>query len=187
LTRRIALRLGRRLGPWFALGAIVVVAAGCGATEVPGRTFPVASFGPDRTVTPAVNATRAELVRALGEHNLVLTDTQAAVRPAEAPLLTDAPRAVYQVILPKDPGHGFIVVYEFPDTARAAEAAAEQQRYLATGPGRVQTPLETVTIIRQLGTTVLLYGWLPDASPDPSAAGIQDALETLGVGFPVPS
>ena len=72
------------------------------------------------TVSPAVNQTRIELVRALGAHNLVLTDSQAPVRPAEAPLLAAAPRAVYQVILPKDPSHGFIVVYEFPDPARAA-------------------------------------------------------------------
>jgi hypothetical protein len=139
------------------------------------------------TVSPAVNQTRIELVRALGEHNLVLTDTQAPVRPAEAPLLGAAPRAVYQVILPKDPTHGYIVVYEFPDAARAAAAAAEQQAYLATGPGRVQTPLGTVSIIRQVGSTVVFYDWLPAGSTDESAPGIQQALETLGVGFPVAS
>ena len=38
------------------------------------------------TVSPAVSQTRIELVRALGEHNLVLTDTQAPVRPAESAL-----------------------------------------------------------------------------------------------------
>ena len=54
------------------------------------------------TVSPAVSQTRIELVRALGEHNLVLTDTQAPVRPAESPLLGAAPRAVYQV----DPAEG---------------------------------------------------------------------------------
>ena len=46
----------------------------------------------------------------------------------------NAPRAVYQAVLPADPTHGYIVVYELRDTARAAEAAAEQQRYLVTGP-----------------------------------------------------
>ena len=89
--------------------------------------------------------------------------------------------------LPKDPSHGFIVVYEFPDPARAAAAAAEQQAYLATGPARVQTPLGTVSIIRQVGSTVVFYSWLPQGSPDDSAPGIQAALETLGVGFPVAS
>ena len=61
------------------------------------------------------------------------------------------------------------MVYELRDTARAAEAAAEQQRYLETGPGRVQTPLGTVHVIRGVGTTVILYDWLPGASTDPSA------------------
>ena len=169
-----------------ALGAAVLVAA-CGAVEVPGASVPVASVGPGRTVSPAVNQTRIELVRALGTHNLVLTDSQAPVRPAEAPLLAAAPRAVYQVILPKEPSHGFIVVYEFPDAARAASAAAEEQAYLATGPARVQTPLGTVSIIRQVGTTVVFYQWLPAGSTDDSAPGIQAALETLGVGYPVAS
>ena len=169
----------------LALGTAVLVAA-CGTTEVPSFSA-AASVGPGRTVSPAVNQTRIELVRALGEHNLVLTDSQAPVRPAEVPLLAAAPRAVYQVILPKDPTHGFIVVYEFPDPARATAAAAEEQTYLATGPARVQTPPGTVSIIRQVGSTIILYSWLPEGSTDDSAPGIQAALETLGVGFPVAS
>ena len=178
--------LGVRIVGSLALGAAVLL-AGCGAAEIPGPSLPVASLEPGRTVSPAVNQTRVELVRALGTHNLVLTDSQAPVRPAEAPLLAAAPRAVYQVILPKEPSHGFIVVYEFPDAARAAGAAAEEQAYLATGPARVQTPLGTVSIIRQVGTTVVFYQWLPAGSTDDSAPGIQAALETIGVGYPVAS
>ena len=154
------------------LGVAVLLAA-CGTTEAPSGSLPAASVAPGRTVSPAVNQTRIELVRALGAHNLVLTDSQAPVRPAEAPLLAAAPRAVYQVILPKDPSHGFIVVYEFRDPARAAAAAAEEQAYLATGPARVQTPLGTVSIIRQVGSTVVFYNWLP-----------QGSLEDLGAGDP---
>jgi hypothetical protein len=165
---------------WLSL-----VAAGCATTEAPGQTFPVASIGPAMTVSPAVSQTRAELVRVLADHQLVLTDTQAAVRPVESPLLVSAPRAVYQVILPKDPTKGYIVVYEFPDSNSAAEAAAEEQHYLATGPGRIQSPQGSVQVLRQVGVTVVLYDWLPGASQDPSAPEIQQALETLGVGFPV--
>jgi len=179
----------RRVVATVTLGATVLVSA-CGTSAGSGGSLPavpVESIGPGRTVSPAVNQTRIELVRALGTHNLVLTDTQAPVRPAEAPLLAAAPRAVYQVILPKDPTHGYIVVYEFPDPASAAAAAAQQQAYLATGPARVQTPLGTVSIIRQFGSTVVFYGWLPAGSPDDSTPGIQAALETLGVGFPVAS
>jgi hypothetical protein len=184
----MTLRL-RRAAAMVALGAAVLVSA-CGTSAGSGGSLPavpVESIGPGRTVSPAVNQTRIELVRALGIHNLVLTDSQAPVRPAEASLLAAAPRAVYQVILPKDPTHGYIVVYEFPDPASAAAAAAQQQAYLATGPARVQTPLGTVSIIRQVGSTVVFYGWLPAGSPDDSTPGIQAALETLGVGFPVAS
>ena len=154
--------------PWLAslvalvaLGAVVV--AGCGTTDVPGQSvIAAASAAPTRTVTPTVDQTRAALVAALGTVNLVPADSQAPVRPAEAPLLGAAPRAVYQVTLPKDPDKGFVVVYEFADPARAAAAAAQQQAYLATGPGRVQTPQGTVSVIRQVGSTV-------------------------GIGFPVPN
>ena len=87
--------------------------------------------------------------------------------------------------MPADPTRGYIVVYEFSDSSRAAQAAAEEQRYLASGPGRVQTPEGTVHVLRQVGPTVVLYDWLPGAARDPSAPGIQAALETLGVGFPI--
>lgn len=170
-----------------AAGAMAVAVGGCAATDLPAQTVLVPSVGPAMTVTPAVSQTRIELARVLGERGLVLSDSQAPVRPAESPLLTTAPRAVYQVLLPKDPTRGFIVAYEFLDASRAAAAAAEQQAYLATGPGRVQTPQGTVTIIRQVGSTVLLYDWLPGVALDSSAAGIQAALETLGIGFAVPN
>lgn len=178
----------RRRVAGLALGLLVVVgAAACGVTDVPGRTFPVESIGPDRTVTPTVDLTRAELVKALGQYSLILADTQTPVRKAEAPLLTTAPRAVYQVTLPKDPTKGFIVVYEFRDPAQAATAAAEEQRYLASGPGRVQTPQGTVYVLRQVGSTLVLYDWLPGAAQDDATPGIQVALESLGTDFPIPN
>ena len=166
------------------VAACVLLVSGC-ATEAPAATVPAATVAPTRTVTPAVGQTRAALAAALGGQNLILTDSQAPVRPAEAPLLGAAPRAVYQVTLPKDPDKGFIVVYEFPDTAGAAAAAAEEQAFLATGPGRVQTPQGTVTVMRQVGPTVVFYQWLPGAAKDPAAPGIQSSLESVGVGFPI--
>ena len=67
----------------------------------------------------------------------------------------------------------------------AAAAAAEQQRYLASGPGRVQSPQGTVHVIRGLDTTVIVYDWLPGAANDPKAPDVQAALETLGIAYPV--
>lgn len=167
---------------------LAAAVAGCAASGPPpsAAAVPEASAGPG-SVSPAVALTRGELVRALGTKNLVLTDSQAPVRPAEAPLLAAAPRAVYQVLLPKDPSKGFIVVYEFPDATHAAAAATEEQAYLATGPGRVQRPQGTVSVIRTVGPTVIFYDWLPGAAQDASAPGIQQALETVGIGYPVAS
>jgi hypothetical protein len=167
-----------------------VAAAAVAACSPSGEALPsapVESIGPAMTVSPAVNQTRAELVRVLGTANLVLTDTQAPVRPVESALLTAAPRAVFQVTLPADPTRGYIVVYEFSDSNLAAQAAAEEQRYLATGPARVQTPEGTVHVLRQLGPTVVLYDWLPGAARDPAAPDIQRTLETLGIGYPIDS
>jgi hypothetical protein len=164
---------------------LALVAAACATTDTPAQTFPVPSIGPATTVSPAVNQTRAVLVSALADHQLVLTDTQAPVRPVESPLLVTAPRAVYQVVLPKDPTRGFIVVYEFQDSSAAALAAAEEQHYLETGPGRIQSPQGSIQVLRQVGLTLVLYDWLPGAALDPAAPEVQQALETVGVGFPV--
>ena len=169
----------------LAVLGLAVVLAGCVTSETSVETFPTTTVGPTTTVTPAVNQTRAAIVAALAQYQLVLSDTQAPVRPAESPLLARAPRAVYQVVLPKDPTHGYIVVYEYPDGSSAASAAAEEQHYLETGPGRIQSPEGSVQVLRQVGVTVVLYDWLPGAAQDPAAPEIQQALETVGVGFAI--
>ena len=167
--------------------AVVLAVAACAPGGLSIASFPAGSIGPEGTAGTAVAQTRAELVRVLGEHNLVLQDTQAPFRPAEDLVFTTAPRAVYQVILPDAPSEGFIVVYEFPDPTDAAEAATEQAAYLATGPARVQTPFGTRHVMRLVGSTVVLYSWVPDGVTDQRQLEIQPALETLGIGVPIPS
>jgi len=91
MAARMMVRWRRRVAG-LALGLLVVVgAAACGVAEVPGRTFPVESIGPDRTVTPTVDLTRAELVRALGQYSLILADTQTGIQAALQSLGTDFP------------------------------------------------------------------------------------------------
>ena len=133
------------------MGSLALAVAACSPTDGAAVTYPVGSIGPDKTVSPAVAQTRGQLVAALGDQNLILNDTVSPYRPPESASLASAPRAVYQVTLPADPNGGFIVVYEFTDTGAAAAAAAEQQAYLATGPGAVQSPLGTVHVLRQVG------------------------------------
>jgi hypothetical protein len=169
--------------------AAALLVAGCvGSTgDAPPSLGAVVTEGPTRTVGPAVAQTRTGLVQALGTKNLVLQDSQAEFRPPEDPTFTTTPRALYQVILPKAPQEGFIVVYEFPDPAAAAQAAAAQAAYLATGPAKVQSPFGTRHIIRLVGSTVVQYSWVPAGAEDPLQPDIQTALETLGTGVPVPS
>jgi hypothetical protein len=126
-------------------------------------------------------------VRVLGSRNLVLQDSSAAFRPPEDPRFTSTPRALYQVILPDAPSEGFIVVYEFGDPSAATEAATAQAAYLATGPAKVQSAFGARHILRLVGSTVVLYSWVPDGAEDPRQPDIQAALETLGTGVPVPS
>jgi hypothetical protein len=186
--------MAARLTRAFAASVVAVVAVpfllvGCAPAGDAPPSAPVAprTEAPTRSVGPAVAQTRADLVRALGTKNLVLQDSQAQFRPPEDARFTTTPRALYQVILPQAPGEGFIVVYEFPDPRAASEAAAEQAAYLATGPAKVQSPFGARHIIRLVGSTVVLYSWVPEGAEDPLQPDIQTALETLGTGVPVPS
>ena len=167
------------------VGLAVAACAPGGGVAV--ASFPPGSLGPATTAGAAAAQTRNELVRVLGERNLVLQDTQAPFRPPEDTTFTTTPRALYQVILPDAPSEGFIVVYEFPDPTIAAEAAEAQAQYLATGPARVQSAFGARHVIRLVGSTVILYSWVPDGVTDERQTRIQPALETLGIGVPVPS
>lgn len=169
--------------------AAAALVAGCAPSGTPVVTPrpAVATGGPTRTVGPVVAQTRADLVSVLGERNLVLRDSSAQFRPPEDATFTTTPRALYQVILPQAPEEGFIVVYEFTDPTTAAEAAAAQAAYLATGPAKVQSAFGARHIIRLVGTTVVMYSWVPEGARDPMQPDIQAALETLGTGVPVPS
>jgi hypothetical protein len=166
--------------------AMLVAACASSSADVPTPVPPGQSDGPTSTVGPAVAQTRVDLVRALGTKNLVLQDSQAPFRPPEDATFTRTPRALYQVILPKAPQEGFIVVYEFADPTSAAEAATAQAAYLATGPAKVQSPFGARHIIRLVGPTVVIYTWVPEGVADPLQPDIQPALETLGTGVPVP-
>jgi hypothetical protein len=173
--------------------ALIVTAAilfgGCGpATNPPTPSIPVASAGPAATVTGAVSQTRGAIAAALTSAGVgvQLSDATRPYRPAESGRLRSAPRAVYQVLLPDQPDAGFIVVYEFPDSASAVDAGNEEAGYLGSGPAKVQFPLGTEHVLQAVGTTLILYTWLPSASSDPTAGKVADALRSLGVGFAVP-
>lgn len=177
----------RRSALALALGTVLLAGA-CGTAPdgTPQATFPSTTAEPDRTTSPDLEAARAALAAALGASNVILADTEAPFRPAEGAILTTAPRAVYQAIMPADPGKGFIAVYDLEDAGRAAAAAQDQAAYLASGPGRVQYPDATMHILRRLDTTVIFYSWAPEAATDPSAPDVAAAIETVGQAVTIP-
>jgi hypothetical protein len=166
--------------------AIGLAGCGVGAAESPVVQAPE-SIGPTTTAGAAAAQTRGEIAAALKTVAAEFGDATRPYRPAESGRLVDAPRALYQVVLPDQPDAGYIVVYEFPDSAHAVDAGNEEAGYLGTGNGKVQFPLGTQHVLRQVGSTLILYSWLPAASSDPTAANVAQALGTLGIGFTVPS
>jgi hypothetical protein len=167
---------------------VIVAAFVAGKAGAPGApTFP-----PVGATTPpagaAAAATRGDIAAALAGQNLQLEDLASPYRPAESARFATAPRLVVRAIIPSDPDHGRIVIYEFLSTADATSAAQEQAAYLASGVGRVQFTPDTQFTLRVDGSTVVFYSWAAANSPDPAkAAAVATALGTVGFGVPVPS
>ena len=159
--------------------AVVSAACGVGAGGAP-VTFPPQSFGAVGAPTPAMQQARTAVTAALGGVGIIVDEPQSPYRPAEAPRVAGAPRTVIQAVLPQDPERGRISIYGFVDPSAAAEAAREQAAYVASPVGRVQFPTGTRFTIRQFGSAVLFYSEVPGSSPDPQAADVVEALETVG-------
>jgi hypothetical protein len=181
--------IDRPATPLALVVALALALGGCGIGAANGApvTFPPQSFGPSGASTSAAAATRGAIAQSLGAKRLQMRDAQVPFRPPEAPRLTAAPRLVVQAVLPDDPAHGFISIYEFPDAPTATEAGREQADYIASGPGRVQFTTDSRFVLRQLGPTIVFYSWSPGSTPDTRAGDIQQALETIGLGITVPS
>ncbi len=178
----------RPLRPLLGLALAASVLSACAASS-PGATLvviPAGSIGPSRTVGPAVLMTRTTLAQALQAEGLQLQDTQDPFRPPEIAMFATAPRAIYQVVLPQDPGAGYLAVYEFLDPPTATQAANEMAAYLGSGPGRVNYPLAVKHVLRVVGPSVVLFSWNPDGVVDPGTPKIADALGTVGLGVDVP-
>jgi hypothetical protein len=167
------------------LAAAFVVAA-CAGTSGTALAPTAAPPAPGSTVGPAVDSTRAAIEAALGSRQVQLTDPQQPYRPAEPPAVAGVPRAVYQAVLPDDPAHGYIVVYELPNEAAATAAAEAQAAYVGSSVGRVQFPFGTQFVVRVVGRTVVFYADPPD-SPDDQAPDVVEALETVGREVVVPA
>jgi hypothetical protein len=183
----------RRLGSSavLAAAALSVLLAGCGigANGSPA-SLPIPSVGPVATTGAATAQTRGAIVTALSSAAVQFGDASRPYRPPESPRLRNAPRSVFQVIVPNHPDAGYIVVYEFRDASAAVDAGNEEAGYLGTGPARVQSPRDARHVLRQLGPTLVIFTSAPFDPPDAAAdevnAAVAAALGTLGIGFSVP-
>ncbi len=178
----MAARVSRRL-----LVAIVTIFLLAGCAGPTGSASPSrAAVSAPPTTGPAAAGTRAAIADALGARRVQLQDPPVAYRPAEPPAVAGVPRAVYQAVLPDDPAHGYIVVYELPTPAQAAAVAEAQAAYVGSPVGRVQFAVGTQFVVRQLGSTVIFYADPPD-SPDEQAPDVAEALRSVGTEVSVPS
>lgn len=180
----------RALTRTIVIVAALLVVGGVFSNKVaaPGApTFPPVGATPG-PAGAAAEATRVGIVAALGKAGVQVESVLAPYRPAEAARLATAPRTVLRAIIPGDPDHGRIVIYELLSAADATSAAEDQATYVASGVGRVQFPTGTQFVLRVVGSTVIFYSWAGSSTPDQaSAAAIAGALETQGFGVAVPN
>ncbi len=180
------MRVPERAGVHVAglvLGLAIV--AGCGIAANDGAA-PSVAITSQASLGATLQLCWNQLTTTLASAGLPLLQPPAPVRPGESALLTSAPRTVGQVILPGDPDHGFIVLYQFPDPGSAYAAAQQQAAYLGGGEGRVQFLPDTQFVLRQNGSCVLFYDWAPSVSTDPRSPDIATTLATFGVGITIP-
>ena len=173
--------------PIIFIVAVVGLLAGIGLTVLSalgGGTAPAASPTP-LPVGAAAGQTVQVVLQAFGAAGLQAAEAQRPFRPAELPTLFQAPRVVLQVVLPDDPAHGYLVVYELPTPDQAAAAGREYAAYLGSGPGRVQFVPDTQFTLRQVGSTLVFFDWSPANWPDKRSATIEQALGTIGTAIPV--
>jgi hypothetical protein len=167
-------------------GALMGIAlAGCGiaaSTSGPLATPTLAL----PSYSAAISETRTAIAAALAGVNLQLQDATQPFRPPESPSFVGATRGIFQVILPDDPIHGFIVVYEFRDGPTAQAAGEELAAYIGAGPGSVQFPPDAQHLIRLVDTTLITYSWSPANSTDARSDAIPSALMTIGTAIDVP-
>ena len=179
MRRTVALAVAA-LAAGLALG-------GCGiGANSSLASIPPASLGPAGAVTGATAQTRGLIAASLASVPVQLDDTQRPYRPPESARLRDAPRAVYQIVLPDQPDAGFVVVYEFPDAAAAVDAGNEEAGYLGTGPARVNFPRDAQHVLREVGPTLILFTWSPSDADATTETAIAASLGTLGIGFSIP-
>jgi hypothetical protein len=176
----------RRSGPpaWFlliavgslAVGALLVLLSllGVGVGVGPAPAATIAPAG------PTAERTRDLVRKTLEAASFQVQDPQTPYRPGESAALVTVPRLLLQAVLPSDPQHGYIVIYELSSDSEAAQVGRDFRAYLASGTGAIQYPRDAQFVLQQVGSTLVFYTWSPSVSPDPEVARLAATLETIG-------
>jgi len=175
----------RRGGPpaWFALLAIGSLAVGAILILLTLLGVGVGGPAPEPTIAPAGQAaehTRDLVATTLEAAAFQVQDPQTPYRPGESSSLVDVPRLLLQAVLPADPHHGYIVIYELPSSDEAAQVGRDFRAYLASGTGAIQYPRDAQFVLQRVGSTLVFFTWSPSVSPDPEVARLAATLETIG-------
>jgi hypothetical protein len=175
-----------RGGPpgWFIVIAIGSLAIGTLLVVLSAFGIAVVGPRPEPTIAPtgqAAQRTWDQVATALGDASFQVQDPVTQYRPGESPALLDVPRRLLQVILPSEPGGGYVVIYELPSNGEAERIGQDFATYLASGTGAIQYPRDTQFVLQRAGQTLVFYPWSAEANPDPRLPELAAALETVGV------
>jgi hypothetical protein len=178
---RGGLRRALRAAPVVVLAATL---AGC--APVTSGSSPAAVVVAQPSAPAVVAQAAGALDAAYRQANFGFIRAITPYRPSEPPALISVPRTVYQVVLPKDPGAGYVVIYDGTDPAKAQGLATSMQHYLESGFGETNFPTDAQFAVQLYGSAVV-FGWYsPGASADPAAAASALAvLRAFGQPFPV--
>jgi hypothetical protein len=177
----------RKGGPplWFAI--IAALGIGIGVLiillEVLGVGISVGAQDVNTSPAPAGSAaasTADRVTLALQGAGLQVQQPNTDFRTSETPTLLATPRRLLQAVVPSDPSHGYIVIYEFPDANAADAAGREFSAFLSSGTGAIGFPRDEQFVLRRLDNTLIFYPWSPSVSPDPSIAKVASVLGGLG-------
>ena len=177
----------RRGGPpvWFALIAGLGILTGVVVIllEVLGVGVNVVVPGVNGSPVPAGSAaamTHDRVALALQGAAFQVQDPTGGFRTGETPTLLATPRRLLQAVIPADPQHGYVVIYEFADANTADAAGHEFVTYLHSGTGAIGYPPDAQFVLRRMGTTLIFFPWSPSVSPDPAVARLASVLGGLG-------
>ena len=186
MTRRV--RAGAPMAAIvLALAVVVLGLAACGGSPTPASQAPVVAVAtPMTSLTPDVAGTAAALRNWLATSGGYRLDAlRRSYRPAEPAELVATPRAVFQVDV-GDPDAGYVVVYSFATPEAAHDRGDIFARYLASGFGQTNYPLDAQFALSQVGSTLVFHWWSRERAEDPvRAIGAFDVISRFGLPIEV--